>query len=127
MRGWTEAVVRALQPPDRTVTPHCLAPGDQTRRHPRLRQLLSFPPRYQYISTSAGLGTVRCIEAVVLQSCGVRRAEMDIRAPFYTEAPAIALGIEFNEDESSFTVGTDNGFKIYDTATGKLIYDRGMV
>lgn len=52
---------------------------------------------------------------------------MDIRAPFYTEAPSIALGIEFNEDETAFTVGTDTGFKIYDTATGKLTYDRGMV
>ncbi|QDS69330.1 hypothetical protein FKW77_003456 [Venturia effusa] len=51
---------------------------------------------------------------------------MDIRAPFYTEAPSIALGIEFNEDKSSFTVGTDTGFKIYDTATGKLIYDREL-
>ncbi|RDI87023.1 hypothetical protein Vi05172_g3094 [Venturia inaequalis] len=51
---------------------------------------------------------------------------MDIRAPFYTEAPSIALGIEFNEDESSFTVGTNTGFKIYDTTTGKLTYDREL-
>ncbi|TID27036.1 putative phosphatidylinositol 3-5-bisphosphate-binding protein [Venturia nashicola] len=51
---------------------------------------------------------------------------MDIRAPFYTEAPSIALGIEFNEDGTSFTVATDTGFKIYDTANGKLTYDREL-
>jgi hypothetical protein len=52
---------------------------------------------------------------------------MDVRSPFYSEPPAIALGIEFNEDGSAFTVGTDTGFKIYDSATGKLTYDRGIV
>jgi hypothetical protein len=52
---------------------------------------------------------------------------MDVRSPFYSEPPSIALGIEYNDDESAFAVGTDTGFKLYDTATGKLTYDRGRV
>lgn len=52
---------------------------------------------------------------------------MNVRLPFYSEAPSLALGVEFNENESSFAIGTDTGFKLYDTATGKLTYDRGIV
>jgi hypothetical protein len=52
---------------------------------------------------------------------------MDVRSPFYTKPPSIALGIEFSEDGSAFAVGTDYGFKLFDSATGKLTYDRGRV
>jgi hypothetical protein len=50
---------------------------------------------------------------------------MDTRQPFDCSPDHIAFGVEFNQDGSVFCVGTDDGFRLFDTATGKLIFDRG--
>jgi hypothetical protein len=50
---------------------------------------------------------------------------MDTRQPFDYSPSHIAFGVEVNEDQSIFSVGTDDGFSLFDTATGKLVYSRG--
>lgn len=52
---------------------------------------------------------------------------MDTRQPFDYSPDHVAFGIEFNQDGSVFSVGTDEGFRLFDTVTGKLIYDKGQL
>jgi hypothetical protein len=52
---------------------------------------------------------------------------MDTRQPFDYTPGHVAFGVEINEDGSVFSVGTDDGLKLYDTATGKLIYAKGSL
>jgi hypothetical protein len=51
---------------------------------------------------------------------------MDTRQPFDYSPDHIAFSVEFNQEGTIFSVGTDNGFRLLDTASGKLIYERGM-
>jgi hypothetical protein len=50
---------------------------------------------------------------------------MNVRHPFDQTPEPVVLGLEFNEDGTAFSVGTTEGFRVYDSAGGKLIYDRG--
>lgn len=51
---------------------------------------------------------------------------MDTRTPFHRSPDPVALGVEYNDDCSAFAVGTQDGFRLFDAATGKLTYDRGV-
>jgi len=51
---------------------------------------------------------------------------MDTRQYFDYSPGHIAFGVELNQDGSIFSVGSDRGFSLYDTATGKLIYEKGQ-
>lgn len=50
---------------------------------------------------------------------------MDTRQPFDYSPAHVALGVEFNQNDTVFTVGADDGFRLYEIATGKLIYSKG--
>lgn len=51
---------------------------------------------------------------------------MDTRYPFDRSPDPIAFGVEFSEDNTTFTVGTEDGYRVFGAASGKLIYQRGM-
>ena len=48
---------------------------------------------------------------------------MNTRQPFVTAPEPEALGIEFNL-HGKFTVATDKGYRVQDTANGKLLNER---
>jgi hypothetical protein len=50
---------------------------------------------------------------------------MNVRHPFDHTPEPVVLGLDFNEDGTAFSVGTTEGFRVYDSADGKLVYDRG--
>jgi hypothetical protein len=50
---------------------------------------------------------------------------MNVRHPFDQTPEPVVLGIEANEEGRVFTAATTEGFRIFDTATGKLTYERG--
>ena len=48
---------------------------------------------------------------------------MNTRQPFVTAPEPEALGVEFNS-HGKFTVATDKGYRVHDTANGKLLNER---
>ena len=50
---------------------------------------------------------------------------MDTRQHFDYSPAHTAVRLEFNEDGKAFTVGSDNGFRVHDVSTGKLIHNKG--
>jgi hypothetical protein len=50
---------------------------------------------------------------------------MDTRQAFDYSPDHVAFGVELNHDGSAFSVGTEDGFRLFDTGSGKLIYERG--
>ncbi|KAF2431527.1 YVTN repeat-like/Quino protein amine dehydrogenase [Tothia fuscella] len=49
---------------------------------------------------------------------------MNVRHPFDQSPEPIVLGVEYNEDSTVFTAATSEGYRIYDSTTGKLISER---